>query len=67
MKFRRIFQKSRSELDVFAETFESRRIEFGVEHGVLDVFVPHVCLDGTGISPVISKLIAFSMAACADG
>lgn len=57
-----VFQKWRSQGDVFAETLEPRGIELGVDHGMLNVLVSHICLDRAGIRPVVGELIAFSVA-----
>ena len=43
---------------VFPEVVEAIGGELSVEHGVLDVFVPEIVLDGTGVLAVIGEFEA---------
>jgi len=44
------------------EIFELGRRQLGVAHGVLDVFVPKVVLDCSGIVTIACQLVAGSVA-----
>src|ERR1019366_5568745 len=46
---------------VLPESAEAIRSKLGVEHSVLDVFVPQVVLDGTSILAVVGELEAGRM------
>jgi hypothetical protein len=41
---------------IFPESAEAIRSKLGVEHGVLDVFVPRVVLDGVSVLTVVGEL-----------
>ena len=52
----------RAVISVASKTLEAFRIEFGIKHGVLDVLVAEIALDGAGILPSCGELVAFGVA-----